>query len=133
MDDLIRKITKNLGVSREQARGGVVALLRAGQQNLSPADFQAFVADVPGADKLLKNAPPPSALSSLAGGIGSLFGGRKSAAGRWAGLAASFAELGVDIDTAKKFGPIVIEHVREHGGEDLVDKIRVALNVNVNV
>ena len=29
MDDLIRKITKNLGVSREQARGGVVALLRA--------------------------------------------------------------------------------------------------------
>jgi hypothetical protein len=129
MDDLIRKITKNLGVSRDQARGGVVALLRAGQQNLSAADFKAFVADVPGADKLLKNAPPPSALSSLAGGIGSLFGGRKSAAGRWAGLAASFAELGVDIDTAKKFGPIVIEHVREHGGEDLVDKIRVALDV----
>jgi hypothetical protein len=67
-------------------------------------------------------------LSSLAGGIGSLFGG-KSAAGRWAGLAASFAELGVDIDTAKKFGPIIIEHVRQHGGEDLVDKIRVALKV----
>ena len=129
MDDLLRKITKNLGVSREQARGGVVALLRAGQQNLSPADFKAFVADVPGADKLLKNAPPPSALSSLAGGIGSLFGGRKSATGRWAGLAASFAELGVDIDTAKKFGPIVIEHVREHGGEDLVDKIRDALRI----
>ena len=129
MDDLIRKITKNLGVSREQARGGVVALLRAGQQNLSPADFKAFVADVPGADKLLKNAPPPSALSSLAGGIGSLFGGRKSATGRWAGLAASFAELGVDIDTAKKFGPIVIEYVRQHGGEDLVDKMRVALKI----
>ena len=129
MDDLIRKITKDLGVSRDQARGGVVALLRAGQQNLSPKDFKAFVADVPGADKLLKNAPPPSALSSLAGGIGSLFGGRNSAAGRWAGLAASFAELGVDIDTAKKFGPIVIEHVRQHGGEDLVEKIRVALKV----
>jgi hypothetical protein len=129
MDDLIRKITKDLGVSRDQARGGVVALLRAGQQNLSPRDFKAFVADVPGADKLLKNAPPPSALSSLAGGIGSLFGGRNSTTGRWAGLAASFAELGVDIDTAKKFGPIVIEHVRQHGGEDLVDKIRVALKV----
>ena len=129
MDDLIRKLTKNLGVSRDQARGGVVALLRAGQQNLSPKDFKAFVTDMPGADKLLKNAPPPSALSSLAGGIGSLFGGRNSTAGRWAGLAASFAELGVDIDTAKKFGPIVIEHVRQHGGEDLVDKIRVALKV----
>jgi hypothetical protein len=129
MDDLIRKLTKDLGVSKDQAKGGVVALLRAGQQNLSAQDFKAFVNDVPGADKLLKNAPPPSALSSLAGGIGSLFGGRKSAAGRWAGLAASFAELGVDIATAKKFGPIVIEHVRQHGGEDLVDKIRVALKV----
>lgn len=129
MEDLIRKITKDLGVSRDQARGGVVALLRAGKQNLSPQDYKAFVADVPGADKLLKNAPPPSALSSLAGGIGSLFGGRNSTAGRWAGLAASFTELGIDIDTAKKFGPIVIEHVRQHGGEDLVDKIRVALKV----
>jgi hypothetical protein len=128
MDDLIRKLTKDLGVSKDQARGGVIALLRAGQQNLSPKDFRAFVADVPGADKLLENAPPPSALSSLAGGIGSLFGGR-TAAGRWAGLAASFTELGVDLDTAKKFGPIIIEHVRQHGGEDLVDKIKVALKV----
>jgi hypothetical protein len=128
MDDLIRKLTKDLGVSKDQARGGVIALLRAGQQNLSPKDFKAFVADVPGADKLLANAPPPSALSSLAGGIGSLFGG-KTAAGRWAGLAASFTELGVDLNTAKKFGPIVIEHVRQHGGEDLVDKIKVALRI----
>jgi hypothetical protein len=128
MDDLIRKLTKDLGVSKNQARGGVIALLRAGQQNLSPKDFRAFVADVPGADKLLENAPPPSALSSLAGGIGSLFGGR-TAAGRWAGLAASFTELGVDLNTAKKFGPIIIEHVRQHGGEDLVDKIKVALKI----
>ncbi len=128
MDNLIRKLIKDLGVSKDQARGGVIALLRAGEQNLSPKDFKAFVADVPGADKLLKNAPPPSALSSLAGGIGSLFGG-KTAAGRWAGLAASFTELGVDLNTAKKFGPIIIEHVRQHGGEDLVDKIKVALRI----
>ena len=128
MDDLIKRLIKKTGVTKKQAEGGLVALLRAGEKNLSPRDFKQFVADVPGADKLLKKAPPPSALSSLAGGIGSLFGGRSSP-GRWAGLAASFAELGVDIDTAKKFGPIVLEHVREHGGEDLVDKIRVALKI----
>jgi hypothetical protein len=128
MDDLIRKLTKDLGVTKEQARGGLVALLRAGEQNLSRADFQQFVADIPGADRLLKGAPPPSALTSLAGGLGSLFGGR-SKVGRWAGLAASFTELGVDIDTAKKFGPIVIEYVRKHGGENLVDKMRAALKV----
>lgn len=128
MDDLIRKLTKDLGVTRDQARGGLVALLRAGQQNLSRADFEQFVADVPGADKLLKNAPAQSTLTSLAGGLGSLLGGR-SGAGRWAGLAAAFTEIGVDLDTAKKFGPIVIEYVRQHGGENLVDKIRVALKL----
>ncbi len=128
MDALIKKLVKDLGVTKKQAEGGLVALLRAGQQNLSRRDFEAFVADVPGADKLLKNAPPPSALSSLAGGLGSLLGGRSSP-GRWAGLAASFTEIGVDLDTARRFGPIVIEHVREHGGEALVDKIRAALKL----
>jgi hypothetical protein len=128
MDNLIKKLSKDLGVTRTQAKGGLVALLRAGQQNLNHADFEEFISDVPGADKLLRDAPPPSALSSLAGGLGSLLGGRSSP-GRWAGLAASFTELGIDLDTAKKFGPIVIEHMREHGGENLVDKVRVALKV----
>jgi len=128
MDTLIKKLTMDLGVSKEQARGGLVALLRTGQQNLSRADFAEFLTDMPGAEKLLKSAPPPSALSSLAGGLGSLLGGRSSA-GRWAGLAATFTELGVDLDTARKFGPIVIDFMKEHGGENLVDKVRTALKV----
>jgi hypothetical protein len=65
-------------------------------------------------------------LSSIAGSLGSLFG-RRSSAGRWAGLAASFAELGIDLETARKFGPIVIAHVQEHGGAGLVDRLRSAL------
>ena len=129
MEDLIKKLSRDLGVDKSQARGGLVALLRAGQQNLNRTDFKQFVADVPGADKLLASAPPPSTLSSLAGGLGSLLGGRSGGAGRWAGLAASFTELGIDLDTAKKFGPIVIDYMREHGGETLVDKVRAALKL----
>jgi hypothetical protein len=128
MDDLVKELSKKLGVNRKQAQGGLVAILRAGQQNLSAKDFAEFVRDVPGADKLLRSAPPPSTLSSLAGGLGSLLGGR-STAGRWAGLAASFAELGVDVATAKKFGPIVMEHVRKHGGEELLCKLKGALKL----
>jgi hypothetical protein len=128
MNDLIKRLTKELGVNKTQAQGGLIALLRAGQQNMARADFNQFVADIPGADELLRKAPPPSTLSSLAGGLGSLFGGRSSP-GRWAGLAASFAELGVDHDTAKKFGPIVIDYVKHHGGEDIVDKMKVALKI----
>ena len=128
MDDLIKRLVKETGVTKKQAEGGLVALLRAGEKNLSRKDFEQFVADVPGADKLLRKAPPPSTLSSLAGGLGSLLGGRSSP-GRWAGLAASFTELGIDLTTAKKFGPIVVDYVAHHGGEDLVDKIKVALKL----
>ena len=128
MDELIKRLMKELGVDRNQARGGLVALLRAGEKNMKPADFKAFLADVPGADKLLRSAPAPSPLSSIAGGLGSLLGSRSSA-GRWAGLAASFTELGVDLSTARKFGPIVIDYVRTHGGEDLVEQIKAALKL----
>lgn len=129
MDDLIAKLTADLGVDSTQARGGLIALLRAGQQNLSRNDFRQFVADIPGAGRLLASAPPPSMMSSLAGGLGSLLGGRAGGSGRWAGLAASFTELGIGLDTARKFGPIVIEYVRQHGGEDLVGKVRTALKI----
>ena len=127
MDDLVKRLTKELGVTKKQAQGGLVALLRAGQQNLSRADFEQFVADVPGADKLLAKAPPPSTLSTIAGGLGGLFG--RNSPGRWAGLAASFTELGVDLDTARKYGPIVIDYVAHHGGENLVQKMRIALKL----
>jgi hypothetical protein len=128
MDELIDRLTKDLGVSRGQARGGLVALLRAGQKNLQPPDFETLLASVPGAGKLLNAAPAPSPLSSIAGGLGSLFGGRSSA-GRWAGLAASFSELGIDLATAKQFGPIVMDYVRRHAGDDLVGKMKAALKV----
>ena len=128
MNELIKRLTKELGITKQQASGGLVALMRAAETHLSREDFAAFVKDVPGAANLLKDAPPPSAISSLAGGLGSLLGGRKSP-GRWAGLAASFTELGIPLDTAKKFGPIVIDYVEHHGGEDLVDRIREALGL----
>jgi hypothetical protein len=128
MNVLIKRLTKELGISSDQARGGLVALMRTAEKNLTREDFAEFVSDVPGAAKLLKEAPPPSALTSLAGGLGSLLGGRKSP-GRWAGLAASFSELGIPLDTAKKFGPIVIDYVEHHGGEDLVDRIRESLGL----
>ena len=128
MNELIKRLMKELGITKQQASGGLVALMRAAEKHLSREDFAAFVKDVPGAAKLLKDAPPPSAISSLAGGLGSLLGGRKSP-GRWAGLAASFTELGIPLDTAKKFGPIVIDYVEHHGGEDLVDRIREALGL----
>jgi hypothetical protein len=52
MDDLIKRLTKATGVNKNQAKGGLIALLRAGQQNMQRVDFEQFVADIPGADML---------------------------------------------------------------------------------
>jgi hypothetical protein len=43
MDDLVKELTKKLGVNRKQAQGGLVAILRAGRQNLSAREFAEFV------------------------------------------------------------------------------------------
>ena len=61
MNELIKRLMKELGITKQQASGGLVALMRAAEKHLSREDFAAFVADVPGAAKLLKDAPPPSA------------------------------------------------------------------------
>ena len=65
MNDLLKRLTKELGVTKTQAEGGLVALLRAGKQNMTKRDFDQFVADIPGADKLLAKAPPPSTSYNL--------------------------------------------------------------------
>ena len=51
MDDLIKRLTKELGVTKKQAQGGLVALLRAGEQNMAKRDYEQFVTDIPGAEK----------------------------------------------------------------------------------
>lgn len=128
MEELLDRLMTELRVNARQARGGLVALLRAGKQNMRRTDFDQFLNDIPGADDLLREAPPPSTLSSLAGGLGTMLGGQRSP-GRWAGLAASFTELGIDLETAKGFRPIVVDYVKHHGGEELVDKLQTALKI----
>ncbi len=46
MNELIKRLTKETGVTRKQAEGGLVALLRAGEKNMARKDFEQFVADV---------------------------------------------------------------------------------------
>ena len=68
MDDLIKRLTKETGVNRKQAQGGLVALLRTAQQNMARQDFTQFVADIPGADIRHDVARPRRAGDDLPGG-----------------------------------------------------------------
>ena len=128
MDDLIKRITKKTGVTRKQAEGGLVALLRAGREEPVAQGLQAVRRRRPRSGQAAEDRAAAERLEFARRRYRLAVWGRSSP-GRWAGLAASFAELGVDIPTAKKFGPIVIDYVAEHGGEDLVEKIRDALKI----
>ena len=63
MDDLIKRLTKELGVNKKQAEGGLVALLRAGRENMARADFEAALA-TPFGDE-----PDPTARCGLRHGL----------------------------------------------------------------
>jgi hypothetical protein len=67
-------------------------------------------------------------LSSIAGGLGRVARQpqRGGSLGRARGLVHRARDRPAD---REKFQPIVIDYVRTHGGEDLVDKIRTALKL----
>jgi hypothetical protein len=91
--ELIDHLTKNLGVSKDQAEGGAGLLFKQAKENLSGADFAKLSKVVPGFDKLI-NAAPASDAPATGGGdtraglgdLSNLFSGSGGAGGGLGGL-----------------------------------------------
>ncbi len=60
----------------------------------------------------------------MLGGLASALGGN---AAILANLVSGFSKLGLSVDTARKFVPIVIDFLRKHVSPDVVAKIEAAL------
>jgi hypothetical protein len=117
--ELIDQLTKNLGVSETQAKGGSGLLFKKAKEKLSGADFSKVSAAVPGVDKLISAAP---ASGGALGGLGKMVPGLGGAAGglsSMAGLAGGFSKLGLDSGMIGKFIPIILSFVQSKGGEGL--------------
>jgi hypothetical protein len=69
-DGLLTMLTSNLGVTNEQASGGMGALLNYAKENVSSEQFSAIGEAVPGLEGLLSQAPSIESLSSE--GLGGL-------------------------------------------------------------
>lgn len=67
---LIASLTDNLGVSTEQATGGMGAILNYAKQNISSEKFSQLSSAIPGVDSLLSAVPAVATLSE--GGLGGL-------------------------------------------------------------
>ncbi|MDG1121856.1 MAG: DUF2780 domain-containing protein [Glaciecola sp.] len=67
---LLSSLTDNLGVSTEQASGGMGAILNYAKQNISSEKFSQLSTAIPGVDSLLSAVPAVATVSE--GGLGGL-------------------------------------------------------------
>ena len=104
---------KNLGVTQNQAEGGVGSVLKLAQEKLSAGDFDMVAKAVPGAQKYLDKAKS----------LGAYTGALNNAAG----LNGALAKLGIPPETAAKFVPMVTNYVGKVGGPKVGALLKSAL------
>ena len=109
--ELTDLLTKNLGVSEAQARGGAGLVFKLARDKLGASDFAKVSSAVPGMDSLLGAAPASG--GGVLGGLGKVFGG----GGGVAILAGGFSKLGLDSSMVGKFIPVILQFVQSKGGD----------------
>lgn len=108
--DLVSLLVGQLGVSQQQALGGVGSIFSLAQQRLNPGDFSLLSANVPDMDRYLGAVSSQPRLGNDGGS--SLLG----MAGGLLGLAGSFQSLGMNSSMIGQFVPVVLQYVQNQGG-----------------
>src|SRR5262245_44261368 len=111
--ELTGQLTKDLGITQDQAVGGSGALFGLAKSRLKPEEFGKVSSAVPGMDGLLA-AAPKSPLGGAASPLGSVGSALPGAVGGLAGLApvaGSFKSLGLSPEMAAKFVPVLTNFV----------------------
>lgn len=125
MKELIDSLVKQLGVSGAQAEGGAAVLFKAAKDKLGAAEFDKLLGGVPGLGDLLSKAP------ATGGGLGGLLGGLAGAVGGNAKLISTimggFSKLGLTVEDAKRFAPVVMNFLRSKVGPDVAAKLEQTL------
>ena len=121
-------LMKQLGVSSEQAQGGSGALFEVAKNNMSDSDFGQLSQAVPGMDGILAAAPKSesdSATGSLLSGIAAASGNSKLTDAT--SLVNAFQQLDLSGDMVGQFTPVIIDYVKQNGGEQLANILQAAL------
>src|SRR6476659_7333008 len=100
---LISLLTNQLGVTSNQAAGGVGSILSLAKERLSGMDFTALTKLIPGADTYMKTAKD---LGAVTGPVGDR-----------AGLTAAFSRLGMGSDMVPRFTQTLSDFVGKAGGQ----------------
>ena len=102
-DTLTQLVTSQLGVTSNQAMGGVGSILSLAKERLSAMSFSTLTSLIPGADTFMQTA---RTLGAVTGPIGDR-----------AGLTAAFSRLGMGSDMVPKFTQLLSDFVGKAGGQ----------------
>ena len=112
-DPIVGALKGTLGVTENQAEGGLGSILTLAREHLAAGDFDKIAAVVPGAQKYLDAAKK---LGAVTGPVTNS-----------AGLNSAYSRLGIAPETAAKFTPTVLDAVGKVGGESVRNLLAGAL------
>lgn len=112
-DPLLGILTSQLGVTENQAKGGVGSLLTLAKEKLPATDFTKVTNVVPGYAKYM----------DLAKTLGAVAGPLKNVAG----LNGALGKLGMNTDTIAKFVPMVTNFMGKTGGSTVTNLMAIVL------
>jgi hypothetical protein len=123
MSETIGELASNSGLSIEQAKKGLGALLSSMKGHLPPESFSRLKEVVPDADQMMAGAeqsgPEPSGgiLGAISSGFGKLFGGGEAAA------TAKLTQMGFSADQLQRFLPNALEFLKSKLPPDVMNRI----------
>ena len=124
MNELVKALVAQLGVTDDQAAKGSGLLFKAAKERLG-GDFSKVEQALPDVSKLIEGAP--SAGGGLGGMLGGLLGGGGGNLGLLASLASGFSALKLSPDMIGKFIPVILETVKSKAGGEIVQLLKSAM------
>jgi len=115
--ELIQQITQQLGVSDQQAKGGVGLILDMVKSKVGGDEFSQVSSAIPEAGELISAAPKKVGVTNALSGMVSNITGKNSGLGNLADLAGGFSSLDLDSDMIGKFLPVILSFVQSKGGD----------------
>lgn len=119
-------LMQRTGATAAQAQGGAGALFQIAKTKMSADSFTQLEQSVPGIQGMLGAVPALSQQGGLAGQLSSIAGASGGTAGTLISAASAFQQQGMSPVMVQQFIPVVIDYVKAHGNEALVNSLSAA-------
>jgi hypothetical protein len=124
---LTELLMQRTGATQAQAQGGAGALFQIAKNKMQAGSFAQLEQAVPGIQGMLGAVPAPSQQGGLAGSLSSIAGASGGTAGNLVSVVSAFQQQGMSPAMVQQFIPVVIDYVKAHGNDALVNTLSAAL------